>query len=350
MTKIPATVNTANFWQRLPQPFLVCAPMADGTDAAFRRVIAAHGKPDVMYTEFVSCDGLCSEKGQPKLLRDLVFSEAERPIVAQIFSSKPENVAACARLIASLGFDGIDINMGCPDRGIEKQGAGAALIKNPALAVEVIRAAQSESGGLPVSIKTRLGYHTVELDSWLPRLLDARPAAITLHLRTRKEMSKVPARWDLARAAVEMAKGSGTLIIGNGDVASLAEAHARAEETGVDGVMVGRAWFGNPWFCSGRTNIGDEERITVMMEHLSAYIEFFGPSERNTTEFHGHGKHFAIIKKHLNAYVKGTPSLSPLRHALMEAPDGVSALRILEETRAAGWRSSTVISSLFGLY
>lgn len=318
-----------NFWVSLPRPFLAAAPMADGTDAAFRRVIAAHGKPDVMYTEFVSCDGLCSEKGKPKLLRDLSYTDQERPIVAQIFSSNPENIARCAALIASLGFDGIDINMGCPDRSIEKQGAGAALIKNPALAAEVIRAAQSASGGLPVSVKTRLGYHAVELDTWLPQLLATRPSAITLHLRTRKEMSKVPARWDLARTAVEMAKGSGVLIIGNGDVASLVEVRARAEETGVDGVMVGRAWFGNPWFGSGNTHISDRERIGVMREHLDAYIEYFGPSERNTTEFHGHGKHFAVIKKHLNAYVKGIPSLAALRKELMGARDGEEARRIL---------------------
>lgn len=308
--------------------------MADGTDAAFRRVIAAHGKPDVMYTEFVSCDGLCSERGRPKLLRDLSYAADERPIVAQIFSSKPDNIAKCAALIASLGFDGIDINMGCPDRGIEKQGAGAALIKNPALALEVIRAAQSESGGLPVSVKTRLGYHTVELDTWLPQLLSATPSAITLHLRTRKEMSKVPARWDIAARAADMARGSGTLIIGNGDVTTLEEARTRAEETGVDGVMVGRAWFGNPWFGSGRRDISDEERIAVMRDHLSAYVEYFGPSERNAREFHGHGKHFAIIKKHLNAYLKGVPTLASVKSALMEARDAEEAERILSEAGA----------------
>lgn len=308
--------------------------MADGTDAAFRRVIAAHGKPDVMYTEFVSCDGLCSERGRPKLLRDLSYASGERPIVAQIFSSKPDNVAKCAALIVSLGFDGIDINMGCPDRGIEKQGAGAALIKNPALALEVIRAAQSESGGLPVSVKTRLGYHTVELDTWLPQLLSATPSAITLHLRTRKEMSKVPARWDIAARAVDMARGSGTLIIGNGDVTTLEEARTRAGETGVDGVMVGRAWFGNPWFGSGRRDISDEERIAVMREHLAAYVEYFGPSERNAREFHGHGKHFAIIKKHLNAYLKGVPTLASVKSALMEARDAEEAERILGEAGA----------------
>ncbi|MEK7659895.1 MAG: tRNA-dihydrouridine synthase [Patescibacteria group bacterium] len=335
MLKTTTEIHTTNFWKRLPRPFLVCAPMADGTDPAFRRVIAAHGRPDVMYTEFVSCDGLCSEKGRPKLLRDLSYAPNERPIVAQIFSSKPDNVARCAALILSLGFDGIDINMGCPDRGIEKQGAGAALIKNPALAVEVIQAAQSESGGLPVSIKTRLGYNTVEIDTWLPTLLTAHPDAITLHLRTRKEMSKVPARWDLAVRAVELARGSGTLIIGNGDVASLEEARTRAEETGVDGIMVGRAWFGNPWFGSGKIEISDAERIAVMRQHLAAYVEYFGPSDRNTREFHGHEKHFAVIKKHLNAYLKGVPSLGEVKSALMLAKNAVEAERILAAVAGA---------------
>lgn len=320
-----------NFWNALPRPFLVLAPMADGTDPAFRRIIAAHGKPDVMFTEFVSCDGLCSERGRPKLLRDLSYTEGERPIVAQIFSSRPENVLRCAALIRELGFDGIDLNMGCPDRSIEKQGAGAALIKDPGRARAVIAAAREGGGGLPVSVKTRLGYNANALSTWLPELLAERPAAITLHLRTRKEMSKVPARWDEARRAVDMARGSGVLIIGNGDVKTREEATARAAETGVDGVMVGRAWFGNPWFGSSNAAVSDEARIAVMREHLRSYVEYFGPSERNTREFFGHMKHFAVLKKHLNAYLKGVSSLASLREALMRADSPEDAEQTLAQ-------------------
>ena len=180
-----------NFWEKLNKPIFVLAPMADVTDAAFRRIIAKYGKPDVFWTEFVSADGLtlAPEEGRKKLLRDLEYSESERPIVAQFFTSNPENMKKAAELAVELGFDGIDINMGCPDKSVEKQKAGAALIKNPKLAREIIRAAKAGAGSLPVSVKTRLGYNKDELETWLPELLAEEPAVVTIHARTRKEMS-----------------------------------------------------------------------------------------------------------------------------------------------------------------
>lgn len=219
------------FWEKLQKPFFVLAPMADVTDAPFRRMIAkysAHtrgdgsvGGPDVMWTEFVSADGLmrATEEGKEKLMKDLIYSEEERPIVAQLFTSNPEHMEAAAALCAELGFDGIDINMGCPDRSIERQGCGSAMIKNPESAREVIAAAKRGAGTLPVSVKTRLGYNQDQLEQWLPFLLDCEPAAITVHARTRKEMSKVPARWERVARAVEIRneRGSKTLILGNGD-------------------------------------------------------------------------------------------------------------------------------------
>ncbi|MBI2048291.1 MAG: tRNA-dihydrouridine synthase family protein, partial [Parcubacteria group bacterium] len=206
---------------------MVLAPLADVTDAAFRRIIAKYGKPDIMWTEFVSADGLFLRpvrKSLPlgkrsnfeeiafsngvavdnPLLRDLLYTENERPIVAQFFTAKPEMMEKAAQLAVKLGFDGVDINMGCPDRGIEKQGAGAALIKNPTLAREIIRAAKRGAGELPVSIKTRIGYNTNEIETWLPELLKEKPVAITFHARTRKEMSKVSAHWDVVKRAIEI--------------------------------------------------------------------------------------------------------------------------------------------------
>ena len=170
------------FWETLSKPFFVLAPMADVTDAAFRRVIAKYGKPDVTWTEFVSADGLAlaPEEGRQKLLKDLEYTDAERPIVAQFFTSRPENMEKAARLAAQLGFDGIDINMGCPDRSIEKQGSGAAHIKHPELAKEIIRAAMAGAGDLPVSVKTRLGYNKDELDTWLPHILETKPHQISI--------------------------------------------------------------------------------------------------------------------------------------------------------------------------
>ena len=205
-----------SFWDNLPKPIVVLAPLANVTDASFRRVIAKHsrhtrkdgsvGGPDVMWTEFVSADGLirATEEGKKKLMADLIYTEAERPIVAQLFSSHPEYMEQAARLCKELGFDGVDINMGCPDRTIEKQGCGSAMIKKPELAAEIIRAAKRGGEGLPVSVKTRIGYNKNELETWLPALLAENPAVITVHARTRKEMSKVPARWEHVARAVEI--------------------------------------------------------------------------------------------------------------------------------------------------
>jgi nifR3 family TIM-barrel protein len=241
-----------NFWQKLKQEksvFFCIAPMADVTDPAFRRLIAKHGKPDVMWTEFVSANGLISA-GRKVLQRDLEYAEIERPIVAQLFTADPDNMEKAARLCAELGFDGIDINMGCPDKTIEKQGAGAAMIKTPDVAVQVIAAAKRGAGTLPVSVKTRIGYNTVEIDQWIPLLLRQDIAALTVHARTRKELSQVPAHWELLKEVVKLRDqlAPDTAVIGNGDVTSLADGNAKAALSGVDGIMVGRALFGNPWF------------------------------------------------------------------------------------------------------
>lgn len=298
------------FWQKLHKPIFALAPMADVTDAAFRALIAKYGKADVMWTEFVSADGLAlaPEEGRKKLLKDLEYGEAERPIVAQFFTSSPENMEKAAALAKELGFDGVDINMGCPDRSVEKQGAGAKLIKSPELARELIRAAKAGASGLPVSVKTRIGYNKPELDEWLPELLAEEPTAITLHARTRKEMSKVPARWEFVKRAVELrdASGAKTLILGNGDVKDLAEARARVQETGCDGVMLGRAIFGNPWLFSERVP-GIKEKLETLIEHVRLFEEKLGSY-----------KNFAIMKKHFKAYVTGFDGAAELRGKLME--------------------------------
>lgn len=298
-----------NFWDNLPKPFFALAPMADVTDVAFRRIIAKYGKPDVLYTQFVSCDGLCSA-GREALLIDLAYDKSERPIVAQFFGSKPKNFYECAKLARELGFDGVDINMGCPDKDIMKQCAGAALIRDPKLAREIIIATKEGAGDLPVSIKTRSGDIRDTLETWLPELLAEKPAAIILHARTRKEMSKVPAKWHLVKQAVEMAKGSGTLILGNGDVVDMDDARRKVEETGCDGVMLGRAIFGNPWLFSKtvhRDSLSLTERFSVLVEHTKLFEELLGPH-----------KNFAIMKKHFKAYVSGFDGAKEFRMELME--------------------------------
>lgn len=299
-----------SFWQSLKKPFFVLAPMADVTDAAFRRVIARYGKPDVTWTEFVSADGLARapEEGRKKLLADLMYSEEERPIVAQLFSGNPEYMEAGARLARDLGFDGVDINMGCPDRSIEKQGAGAAHIKDPKRAVEVIQAAMQGAGDIPVSVKTRVGYNKDELETWLPAILSTKPAAVTIHARTRKEMSKVPARWERVARAVEIRNEHApqTLLLGNGDALSIEDARQKIEASGADGVMLGRAIFGNPWLFSEKVPTLSE-KLSVMVEHTKLFEELLPH------------KSFAIMKKHYKAYVNGFDGAAELRARLMEA-------------------------------
>ncbi len=303
--------------------------MEDVTDAAFRTLIARFGKPNVTYTEFTSADGLvlAPKEGKKALLKKLEYSEGERPIVAQLFTSVPKHMEIAAQLCKDLGFDGIDINMGCPDRSVEKSGCGAALIKNPPRARALIRAAQT--AGLPVSVKTRLGYNKDELETWLPELLAERPVAITIHARTRKEMSLVPARWERIKRAVEIrdALGSKTLILGNGDVKDISDARAKANETGADGVMLGRAIYGNPWLYRDLHNdgrptsiIGPQERIEALIEHIRLFEEKMSGVS-----------HFATMKKHFKAYISGWDGAKDLRVRLMEAADAADAQTILAD-------------------
>lgn len=313
-----------SFWEILPKPFFALAPLEDVTDAAFRRLIARYGKPGVMFTEFISADGLvlADAKGRNKLRKKLLCSESERPIVAQIFSSIPENIEKASVLVAELGFDGVDINMGCPDRAVERGGCGAALIRTPSLARDLIRAAKKS--GLPVSIKTRIGYNMDELETWLPELLAEGPAAVTLHARTRKEMSDVPARWDRVKRAVEIRDElkSQTLIIGNGDIESIYVARERAKAAGCDGVMLGRAIFGNPWlFMNVRHPYVPtrEERIDALIEHLALFEDLLGDTAP-----------YATMKKHFKAYVSGWNGAKELRVRLMETHSTTEARNILQ--------------------
>lgn len=333
-----------NFWEKLPKPFFVSAPMLDGTDAAFRRVIAECGKPDVMWTEFVSADGLCHPQGRTRLTRELYFTEAERPIVAQLFTSSPEKIEEAARLIHELGFDGIDINMGCPDRAIEKQGSGSSLIQRPEQALAIIRAAQKGGKGLPVSVKTRTGYRQNEIERWIPQLLASGIAALTVHLRTRHEMSKVPAHWELAAKVVELARGSGVKIIGNGDVATLNEARSRAKETGVDGVMIGRGMFGCPWVFSDAPEPSLEEKLNIMLRHAQYYEELYGDTETNHTLFGGRKKSFLLMRKHMSAYVKGIAHATELRTSLMRANSAQDVKEAIEQ-----WRNGNFAQAKKGL-
>ncbi|MEK7157010.1 MAG: tRNA-dihydrouridine synthase [Patescibacteria group bacterium] len=327
-----------SFWNELKKPLFVMAPMADVTDAVFRALVAKHGKPDVFWTEFVSADGLYHTRpeGAPSgrdvfpsdaenpLMRDLIIGEGQHPIVAQIFSSKPDMITYATKLVAELGFDGVDINMGCPDRAIERQGCGSGMIKTPDVARQIIRAAKGASS-LPVSVKTRIGYNTESLEEWLPVLLEEAPAAITLHLRTRKEMSLVSANWELMKKAVEIRNrvNPDVLIIGNGDVTSIEDGKRLVAESGCDGAMIGRGMFGNPWVFAGR-----KLEDTPLAEKLAALIELAYGFEKITPP-----KSFAILKKHIKAFATGFDGAAHLRAELMEANSATELERILRENQ-----------------
>ena len=314
------------FWNKLEKPFFVLAPLANVTDASFRQHIIRYSRPDVLWTEFVSADGLCHPIGQKALLQDLVFQDNERPIVAQLFTAHPDKMREAARIVAELGFDGIDINMGCPDKNVMKQGAGASCMKDPDNAVALIQAAKKgvEDVGknIPVSVKTRLGFNEDVLESWLPKLLSAEPAALTLHARTKKDMSKVPARRERVKRAVEIrdALGSKTLIIGNGDVTSMADARAKVAETGCDGVMFGRAIFGNPWlFDEEKKEVTVAEKIAAALVHTEMYLE------------HWQGrKSFELMKKFYRAYINNFPLAKELRAEMMEKKSFAEIKEVVE--------------------
>ena len=310
--------------------------MEDVTDCAFREMLAKYGKltstlslekrggPDVMFTEFVSVDGLMHPEGRKKLSVDLLYTEIQRPIIGQIWGIDPQKFYASAQyLVAELGFDGIDINMGCPQTKEIAVGACAALIREPKKAQEIIQAVQKGAGSLPVSVKTRIGYSKVEeMEDWLKVLLETNPAAITLHARTKKEMSKVPAHWDKLKEAVEIRNRENpkVILIGNGDVKSRQDALSRVVETGIDGVMIGRGAFGNPWIFR------EDHCIPTIQEHLRVIIEHAELFEKMYTGI----KPFQNMRKHFKAYCSGFPGAHELRVKLMETKNAEETKEVVK--------------------
>jgi nifR3 family TIM-barrel protein len=320
-----------NFWKNIKRPIMAMAPMSGVSDDAFRRMFLKYGKPDVFWTEFVSADGLFS-RGKEYCLEILKFSPKERPIVAQVFGGNPVYFEKTASEIVKLGFDGIDINMGCPDRDIEKRGGGAALIKNPALAKEIIRAAKKGRPKgypeIPISVKTRIGYDKNQIAEWIPILLEEDIAALIIHFRTRNELSAPPAHWELAEEIINLRNryAPGTLIIGNGDVKSLKEAHQLIKKTGLDGIMVGRGILGNPWFFSGRVPLL-KERLDAVIKHAEIFEDFYGES----IKIRGYCKEFESMKKHFHAYTKGFKYAKDLRERLMKVKNAAETRAVVEK-------------------
>lgn len=301
-----------NFWLDLPTPFSVLAPMDDVTDNVFRQVIMEAGRPDVFFTEFVSSDGLVfNSHGIP--LRKLAFTPNQHPIVAQIWGTEPEYFEKAAKIVKDHGFDGIDINMGCPVREVTKKGAGSGLIGNYDLTEKIIKAVKKGGGGLPVSVKTRLGVKENIATDWCTFLLKQNISALTIHARTAKQMSKTPAEWEEIRKIVEIRNkiAPKTLIIGNGDIDSFDQIGLMQKKFGVDGVMIGRGIFKNPWVFNedkSGENHDRKEYVDLLLTHIDLFEKTWGES-----------KNFAIIKKFFKMYIKDFKGANQLRQDLMNS-------------------------------
>lgn len=361
-----------SFWPQLPKPIIALSPMDGVTDAAYRYITAKHGRPDVHFTEFTNVEGLA--RNSIVMLDDFLYSEIERPVVAQIYGSEPESFYKIALVVCELGFDGIDINMGCPAKKVARRGCGAGLIQTPALAKEIIRSVKRgvsdwvngkniEEIGLrqrmirrvremnrermgrhspelrkflPVSVKTRIGYDRVVIEDWVRHLLEESPAVISIHGRTLKQMYSGQADWEAIGRAAEIIHPTSTLVLGNGDLNSVQDMVDKIRQSGVDGVLVGRGSMGNPWIFQYKEKIrdlvnnpsllienekpvGSQQRFDVLMEH-ARYFEKVKGSHR-----------FSGMRKHFGWYCKGMPRAAELRNRMCRTSSSHEVREVIEE-------------------
>ncbi len=360
-----------NFWTDLylkkkgVEPIIVLAPMADVTDYVFRNLILEKssqtyaakkfsfstfftlaagayksfdqdffgsmpsGYLDVLWTEFVSVNGLSDPQGREALIKDLRFDPREQPIVAQIFGEDPDKYFEIAKLCEDLGFAGVDINMGCPDKNVLGQKAGSYLINIPEVAKKIVEETKRGAQNIPISVKTRIGYNKIEWQEWLGEILKTRPQVITIHLRTKKEMSLVPAHWELAPEIVSWVRenfgtpeNGGPIIIFNGDVKDCEDAIEKWKSSGCDGVMIGRGIFGNPWLFNRNLKKEDLPLSEILLTAVLHAKRF-----EKGIPF----KSFSIMKKHFKAYVHGFPGAKELRMKLMEAKDAAEVEKIIKK-------------------
>ena len=315
-----------NFWAALPKPFFILAPMEDVTDVVFRHVVKEAGAPDVFFTEFTNSDSFCHPDGKESVRGRLTFKEEEQPLVAQIWGDKPKFFSEMSIQMAEMGFKGIDLNMGCPVPNVAERGKGSGLILRPEVAAELIQAAKA--GGLPVSVKTRIGFtQQSELDDWISHLLKQDIANLSIHLRTRKEMSKVVAHWELIPRVVELrdALAPQTLITINGDIQDRQMGLELAEKYGVDGIMIGRGIFKNPFaFEKEAREHSSEELIALLRLQLDLQDQYAQIIPRSITGLH---RFFKI-------YVKGFPGANDLRVQLMDTKTTDEVRAILDTFQA----------------
>ncbi|MCA1754001.1 MAG: tRNA-dihydrouridine synthase [Spirochaeta sp.] len=317
---------SGNIWTQLERPMRILAPMEDVTDTVFRQIVGSLAPPDLYFTEFLRAD-LFQPRFAGRMQRRLEFSEAERPIIAQIWGNDTRDYGVAAARLAQLGYDGIDINMGCPAPKLVKKGCCAGLIRTPLKAAELYAAACEGAQGVPVSIKTRIGLDTPETEDWIGFLLQLRPAALTVHGRTAAEMSDPPADWSQVRLAVELRNriSPSTVMVGNGDIRSESELQAAAAASGVEGVMIGRGIFEDllAFRRSGASWV--EQPREVVLETFIRHIELhriYWQGERN----------FEILKKFARAYLHGLPDFDSLYREVMRYHDHDSLVALLQRS------------------
>ncbi|MCC7304229.1 tRNA-dihydrouridine synthase [bacterium] len=323
-----------NFWGKFRtksitsgRAFTVLAPMEDVTDTVFRQLMVEQGRPDILMTEFTNCDGLAS-RGREHVIHRLAFTPNQHIIVAQIWGKNLETYVKAVPLLIEMGFDGIDINMGCPVSKVVANGAGSGLIKNPTLASEIIHAVRegiqsSHRRNVGLSVKTRIGFNTVQPE-WVEHLLSQPIDALTLHLRTRKEMSKVPAHWEHMNEYVAMRDqiNSTISLIGNGDITTKEQLATYREAYGIDGLMVGRGIFDNMWLFNpdkDGSTASKKERIALIMQHIELFIKTWGKS-----------KNFEMIKKYFKIYLKNFDGAAQLRNDLITLRSPEEMLEVLK--------------------
>ena len=322
-----------NFWKTIDRPVIALAPMEDVTDTVLRELLLGLTDPGglhVVMTEFTSTDGLLHKKGRKRVVHRLRVTDEERRllkekgvrIVAQIWGNIPEHYQkVCREITEEMEFDGIDINMGCPVPKVVKRGECSGLIGNPSLAKEIVLAAK-ESTSLPVSVKTRIGLKSIATEEWIGHLLETRPAALTIHGRTQKQMSDGKAKWEeIAKAArLRDRLGLSLPVIGNGDVLSLDEARAKCEQHGLDGAMIGRGIFENPWlFMEEQRERTKQEKLDLLWMHTELFNRVWGDS-----------KNFHILRRYYSIYSKGFHGAADLRARLMQTESIQDVNRILQ--------------------
>jgi tRNA-dihydrouridine synthase B len=343
-----------NFWKSLPAGFIGLSPMDGVTDHPCRHIDKKYGKHAVTYTEFTCVEGIAH--GATRLLKDFLYDETQRPIVAQIYGHTPEDFRTVALIVCQLGFDGVDINMGCPAKNVTHSGSGAALIRTPQLAQEIIAATKagvddwyngktvndttlsdeikkevnekaqniirenSDRKKIPVSVKTRIGFNEPVVEDWIPTLLEMDLAAIALHGRTLQQRYAGFADWEQIGNAVKIVKQTETIIMGNGDVKTVTEAKEKIDQYGLDGILMGRATWGNPWVFQNYTPTL-EERFAVAIEHAEFYEKCFKDEERYN---------FLPMRKHLGWYISNFPGAADLRIKIMQTNSSEEVKNLLQ--------------------